>query len=242
MLRAIDMGWFILDKYYTMTESVPVYAAATLLDPSKRYAWIQKNWPETWWNNAVAGARNIWINEYRDIKIPVQEPTASTATSRKPRQPLDPTFEDIRSSLQVAKATVSADADDFDTFINADAVLIDEGLTALEWWCKEFQRARYPRLSRMAIEILSIPPESADVERAFSGGRRTLSWDRLSMTVESLERVECVGNWQAEGIVVPQSSGGTGIILTHTDTDEYGDTDMLGSEFEGMNDPELLDF
>ena len=68
MLRAIDMGWFILDEYYTMTDSVPAYAVATLLNPSKRYAWIQKNWPESWWNNAVAGARHIWLTEYQDVQ------------------------------------------------------------------------------------------------------------------------------------------------------------------------------
>ena len=41
MLQAIDMGWFVLNKYYTMTDNVPVYAAALLLDPSKRQAYIK---------------------------------------------------------------------------------------------------------------------------------------------------------------------------------------------------------
>lgn len=45
MLRAIEMGWFILDKYYNKTDEVPVYAAAILLDPSRRAAYLQKNWP-----------------------------------------------------------------------------------------------------------------------------------------------------------------------------------------------------
>lgn len=35
MLHAINMGWFVLNKYYTMTEDVPVYDAALLLDPLK---------------------------------------------------------------------------------------------------------------------------------------------------------------------------------------------------------------
>lgn len=221
MLRAIDMGWFVLDKYYSMTDSVPVYAAATLLDPSKRYAWIQKNWPKSWWNNAVAGARDIWLMDYQNIQLPDQTAEVPTTTVMKPRSSLDPTFEDLRMSLQVAKATVSTGTDDFDRFIYSDAILIEEGLTALEWWCRVAQRSRYPRLSRMAIEILSIPPESADVERVFSGGRRVLTWDRLSMTVESLEKVECVGNWQAEGIVLPKSQGGLGVILdTNVDNED----------------------
>ena len=41
MLHAIEMGWFVLNKYYSLTEGVPAYAAALLLDPSKRLAYIR---------------------------------------------------------------------------------------------------------------------------------------------------------------------------------------------------------
>jgi hypothetical protein len=64
----------------------------------------------------------------------------------------------------------------------------------------------------MAIGILSIPPESSDVESYFSSARCTLSWDRESMTCESLAKVECMGNWMREGIIVPRSHGDRGII------------------------------
>ncbi|KAH7119266.1 hypothetical protein EDB81DRAFT_815661 [Dactylonectria macrodidyma] len=42
------MCWLILDKDYTMTEDVPVYAAALLLDPAKRKSYIEECWPEEW--------------------------------------------------------------------------------------------------------------------------------------------------------------------------------------------------
>ncbi|EXL39722.1 hypothetical protein FOCG_17693 [Fusarium oxysporum f. sp. radicis-lycopersici 26381] len=69
MLHAIEMGWFVLDKYYTMTEDIPVYAAALLLDPSKRLAYIQQNWPRDWHEAAIAGARDIWMTEYQGLAI-----------------------------------------------------------------------------------------------------------------------------------------------------------------------------
>jgi hypothetical protein len=46
---------------------------------------------------------------------------------------------------------------------------------ALAWWCQDTQRQRWPRLSLMAIDILSIPPMSDELERVFSGARRTVS-------------------------------------------------------------------
>ncbi|EKG09391.1 hypothetical protein MPH_13579, partial [Macrophomina phaseolina MS6] len=56
MLRAIEMGWFVLDKYYTMTDEVPAFAAALLLDPSRRAAYLRKNWPKAWIKPAIDAA------------------------------------------------------------------------------------------------------------------------------------------------------------------------------------------
>jgi hypothetical protein len=43
MVRSIEMGWFVLDKYYNITNNVPVYAAAILLDLLQRGAYLKKN-------------------------------------------------------------------------------------------------------------------------------------------------------------------------------------------------------
>ncbi|ENH65032.1 Putative AC9 transposase [Fusarium oxysporum f. sp. cubense race 1] len=85
--------------------------------------------------------------------------------------------------------------------------------TPLQWWCASEQRRRYPRLSRMAIAILSISPESSEPERAFSGARRTCSWDRLRIKCANIERVECIGSWLREGHIIPTSRGGFGLPM-----------------------------
>lgn len=74
----------------------------------------------------------------------------------------------------------------------------------------------------MAIDILSIPPELAEPERAFSGARRTASWDRLWITCQNLEKVECIGNWLREGLIIPFSKGGLGLVCDSMP----GDKDM----------------
>lgn len=211
LLHCINMGWFVLDKYYALTEESPVYAAALLLDPSKRSRYITHNWPASWHTAAIDGARQMWLDEY--AKVTPSESSSSDAdvppSSERPRNELDKLFDEI-----AVVDAISADADNFDAFINAPPIHITG--SPLEWWCHPDQVKAYPRLSRMAIDILSIPPESSDPESAFSGGRRTLSWDRERMTCENLERVECVGNWQREGIITPASRGGMGIIVSST--------------------------
>jgi hypothetical protein len=64
----------------------------------------------------------------------------------------------------------------------------------------------------MAIDILSIAPESSDAESVFSSSRRTLSYDRERMTCDNLEKIECVENWIREGIITPLANGGIGVI------------------------------
>jgi hypothetical protein len=72
--------------------------------------------------------------------------------------------------------------------------------SALTWWCQDQQQKRWPRLSYMAIDILSIPAMSDEPERVFSGARRTISWERAQLSAENIERIECLKNWQRSGI------------------------------------------
>ena len=52
----------------------------------------------------------------------------------------------------------------------------------------------------MARDILSIPAMSADPERTFSGGRRTISWDRMLLGASTIEKGECLKSWIHSGI------------------------------------------
>jgi len=74
-------------------------------------------------------------------------------------------------------------------------------MPALEWWCQDQQRKRWPRLSYMAINILSIPAMSDEPEQVFLGGRCTVSWERAQMGAENLERVECLKHCKRSGIL-----------------------------------------
>jgi hypothetical protein len=46
------------------------------------------------------------------------------------------------------------------------------------------------------MEILSIPSMSDKPERIFSGGRRTVTWDKTAMTAAILEQLECGRDWK----------------------------------------------
>jgi hypothetical protein len=52
----------------------------------------------------------------------------------------------------------------------------------------------------MAINILSIPAMSASPERVFSGACRTISWERMKLGADNIERGECLKSWILSGI------------------------------------------
>ena len=77
--------------------------------------------------------------------------------------------------LEVDTAQQPTNEEDLLEFITGKVKVLPKDVTPLERWCRLEQRERYPRLPKMAIDIFSIPPMSAEVERIFSGARRTLS-------------------------------------------------------------------
>jgi hypothetical protein len=65
----------------------------------------------------------------------------------------------------------------------------------------------------MAISILSIPTESSEPERTFSGARQTCSWDRSRLTCLNIKKIECIGSWLREGHIKPLSLNGMGLPM-----------------------------
>ncbi|KNB06468.1 hypothetical protein FOXG_19680 [Fusarium oxysporum f. sp. lycopersici 4287] len=190
-----------------MSDETPVYVAALLLDPRCRKAYLDKNWKSAWINPAIVGARQIWEEKY-DINIDGDIETIPedipAALGNSPSQ-----LQLLLLEMEVETA-LSTDGYNLDAFINSPTIKVD--CKPVEWWCRIERRRQFPRLSHMANDILSISPQSAELERTFSGARRTASWDRLSMTCERLQEVECLGNWIRNGHIVGTRLGGLGLV------------------------------
>jgi hypothetical protein len=223
MVRAIEMGWFVLDKYYNMTEEAPVYAAALLLDPSRRAAYIRKNWPVTWVEPAIESANALWVESFSTMLVPDDQRTSlSMPPPAKPSRKRGSELDLLMKDMEVITADVW-DYDDFRTFIELPTFRID--CSPLEWWSRSEQKSRYPRLHSMAMTILSIPAESSEPERTFSGSRRTCSWDRLSLSCLNIQRIECIGSWIREGHIRLSNLNGMGLPMEATVMDEDDELD-----------------
>jgi hypothetical protein len=190
MLGCVLTSWYVFDKYYQLSDESPVYAAALILHPSRRKAYIQKNWPKAWHKKIFNGVKKLWEGDYKG---------RSRKNSMSPLVPeAEPdVFDLIAQELEVVGN--GSDTDEYEFYTeNSRPISID--CSPLTWWLRDEQREDFPNLSKMAIDILSIPAMSADPERTFSGARRTISWDRMLLGASTIERGECLKSWIRSGI------------------------------------------
>ena len=68
-----------------------------------------------------------------------------------------------------------------------------DNLDILKWWSNT--AIRFPIVSRMAKDLLTIPASTVASESAFSVGKRVLSDKRCKLSEKSVEASICLKNW-----------------------------------------------
>jgi hypothetical protein len=174
----------------------PFYAAALILNPERRTRYIETHWPKKWARPTLAKVKKLWEKYREEVQPPQASSTFSYDNSRELRE-LD-AFDRIALSLRSVARPASED--EYEDYNSQDSYPPGKQ-GALRWWYQDAQRQRWPRLSLMAIDILSIPPMSDEPERVFSGARRTVTWDRGQMVPETIEMRECLKHWKRSGIL-----------------------------------------
>jgi hypothetical protein len=69
----------------------------------------------------------------------------------------------------------------------------------IAWWIAK--ASIYPCLSRMALDFLTIPATSTEVERLFSRGRLLLPYVRNRLSAHSTRALLCLGYWSKAGFI-----------------------------------------
>ncbi|KAI8396360.1 hypothetical protein FOFC_20907 [Fusarium oxysporum] len=156
-----------------------------------------------WHQKTIDAAYSIWQKEYAHLPHELLSAAAADIDTFRPssKKRVENELDRLNRRLRV-QPTSQEDEDMFMAFIEDKTIDLDAlKITPLQWWLVPEQRRPYPRLHRMAINILSIAPSSAEPEQQFSGARRTQSWDRLRLSPENLQRLECMGNWFARKLI-----------------------------------------
>lgn len=187
LLPGLESSLAKLESYYSKIQTNPYYALALILDPQNRTNYLEKIWPKDRADKAKWAAEYHWIKT-RDQFGLIPRPHENREVTPEAEQDPFTMFEaQLRSKIRPKSQ------DEYDDYIKDTSY--NATMTPLQWWLEKSQRKRWPRLSQLAIDIHSIPAMSAEPERIFSGGRRTISWDRGNLSIETLELLECQKNW-----------------------------------------------
>jgi hypothetical protein len=185
MEAMINAGWRKMNKYYQLTEESSAYIAALVLNPNFKWQYVEHNWDATWLPDAKIMMKVFWEEQYKPQDMSISVPlTSSESTTVQPKYSLKD-FKRAHQQVQIFE-------DEYAHYCAQDCAL---EVIPLVWWLEQAQQKKYPNLSRMAIDVLSIPAMSAEPERVFSGAKHTLTQHRNKLGIELIRAFECLKSW-----------------------------------------------
>jgi hypothetical protein len=201
MVESLQTGYTKLLKYWNKTERSPAYIAAIVLDPTVKWEHFN-TWDPEWQPNMKAAMKDFWESKYRSS---TGLGSYSSTTQSPPILESDNKYLKWRQKQKglqtLVQSQTTAVRDEYNRYINIEPlVLEEENATALDYWVRSLQRTRLPLLSKMAIDIHSIPAMSSEPERVFSGAKHTVSDQRNSLKAETIELLECLKSWFRLGL------------------------------------------
>ncbi|KAF5318888.1 hypothetical protein D9611_014723 [Ephemerocybe angulata] len=155
-------------------------------------------WPEEWILKAKSIGRTIWQTQYRPA--PPAEAETSTAASQDLSR--GDRFKAARERFKAHGAQhgdgIEA-SDPYEEWISSPPVMTSSD--PITYWTGML--AAGDLLAPMALDYLTAPATSTDVERAFSRGGLTVSKLRHSLADKTTKASTVLGSWHEHGGLIP---------------------------------------
>ena len=201
----VNAAWDKLNYYYSKLDETPIYYAAFALHPAKRWQGLEKMWESqniSWITAAKKIVKDVWLEQYRGraIRPDCHSPTPTPEPSSKRRK--------VNNFERFLNSNTSSPASPTDHFNGLDEydiwmAAIDEDDQYVEdpiaYW--HSQRRRYPRLSQMALDLVTIQAMSAECERLFSAAGNLLDHSRSSLDIKLVGMCMALRSWLRAGIL-----------------------------------------
>jgi hypothetical protein len=206
-----------LKKYYDLTGDSVWWLVGLVMNPTLKWKYLEYSWKneEYWLAVAKKQVQALWKKDYKPSatsSAPASMGCATVLTTRvavpsKRKRQQDSAFfghmygwkdDDRQSSLM---------RDEYEIYCNESPLEVTPSETdvddathlrrlrgqILQYWIDN--EKRFPNLSRLAFDALSIPAMSAECERTFSSAKITIGEHRCSLEPPQIEAVECLRQW-----------------------------------------------
>ncbi|KAG7004109.1 3-ketosteroid 1-dehydrogenase helE [Fusarium oxysporum f. sp. conglutinans] len=206
-----NLGWEKLNKYYSRLDETPIYYTALALHPAFRWGYFENEWKDnTEWvmkaKQMVRECGNRTTVTCRWSGVPWttnQLRSGSESTTTHFKRIVSARGRFLGYGLVKEEATLSDD--------------INEGTNELELWQSSWEdgdndvrdpisywherKRRYPRLSRMALDFLTIQPMSAECERMFAAAGRMVTPLRNRLDADIIGMCQVLRSWLRAGVI-----------------------------------------
>ncbi|OBS15380.1 hypothetical protein FPOA_27103 [Fusarium poae] len=199
----INLGWFKLNKYYEHLNDSPLVYGAAVLHPAYRWALFNDLWGD---------------DDERQLDLEVDDPEIELPANKRLKTSrnkftawrtkkrgltaggISVTESPIQSPAQSPRSSVGGlDLDEYEQWQrnieDADASVTDP----YEYW--HIRRLKYPRLSRMALDLLTVPLMSAEYERLFSTTGYMVTKSRNRLDASTIGLYQTLRSWLRAGLI-----------------------------------------
>ena len=132
---------------------------------------------------------NIYKEKYGN-SISLIKSSSTTSSSSFYKSP----FEMFKSRKNATTSSPN-NTTDIDRYLSVETIPFEdnEDFDILEWWKK--QQIKYPVLSIIARDVLTVPVSTVASEAAFTAGGRVVSKKRCNLSPQAIEAVVCLKDW-----------------------------------------------
>ncbi|KAF9571669.1 hypothetical protein BGW38_008596 [Lunasporangiospora selenospora] len=170
--EAATQGKQKLLDYYSKTDSTPVYAVATAMDPRMRFDWWSVNDWEGYIQACADMVTDVWQKNYKGKEGPIEL--------------------DIEVQRQMRLFGIKKKPGELDEYIREGSSLITCKAEPPELMYWRSQMERWPNLANMARDYLAIPVTSTPAERCFSQAKSIATLHSNILDKEAFEAIEAL--------------------------------------------------
>ncbi|KAK2666365.1 HAT, C-terminal dimerization domain [Fusarium oxysporum f. sp. vasinfectum] len=167
----------------------PVEYVATVLHPGIQWSFLTKAYGERegWIDKARHPIQTLSEEEYRDLPAQWEIGDSNLPVAMRARE-YNP-FDIIpRRAYVVSEPEEESVADEFERWQSTKQDIFSKHDNPLEYWYAK--RFEYPRVAKMAIDVLSVPAMATECERAFSSAGSMVSPQRTRLDASTIAVIQ----------------------------------------------------
>jgi hypothetical protein len=197
----INLAWDKLDEYYQRLDETPIYYTAMALHPAYRWDWFDETWAHkpSWIEKAKETVADVWLSDYAHLEVRTSSSRGDDEPPAKRPRFFNPFEKNSRVPSSIPPYAAAIVGDEYQAWQTDRDARDGNVRDPIGYWITK--QGRYPRLSRMALDFLTIQPMSAECERLFSAAGKIVSGLRTNLDAEIIAICQVLRSWYRAGLI-----------------------------------------